>query len=153
MSEGIHLDHDHDNDDGQQDEDSRSPGHHFSTLYQFMQDLFEKLSILNYSTDFCTEYKCRPIHRYSKLSSNISLFSNKPHETIHDNDIPMLTRAIYPNIHSILSMSSQSHLCLLTLDDLLKGSYHCLVHGIQGINDHLTLPFFSRLMTYSQPTL
>ena len=59
MTEGIHLDQD----------ETQSPGHHFALVFESMQDLFEKMSLLKYSHDFCTEYKCKPIHRYSDLSS------------------------------------------------------------------------------------
>lgn len=55
MTEGIHQD--------QAVDDSKSPGQPFSSLYQSMQDLFEKLSVLKYSQKFCQEYKCKPIHR------------------------------------------------------------------------------------------
>lgn len=58
MTEGIHLDQD----------ETQSPGHHFALVFESMQDLFEKMSLLKYSHDFCTEYKCKPIHRYSDLS-------------------------------------------------------------------------------------
>jgi hypothetical protein len=79
MSEGIHLDQSLDN-----EKESQSPGHHFSILFQSMQDLFEKLSILKYSSEFCTEYKCRPIHR---LVFDLSLFMSFTHTNVSCNDI------------------------------------------------------------------
>ena len=47
----------------QEDQDAKSPGAGFMSSPNSMQLLYEKLCLVNYSKDFCSEYKCRPIHR------------------------------------------------------------------------------------------
>lgn len=97
MTEGIHLDQD----------ETQSPGHHFALVFESMQDLFEKMSLLKYSHDFCTEYKCKPIHRYSDLFSR--------------HIFPL----IFPNDHR-RSFCLLSHFSLMQFLMLLFYSYtHC----------------------------
>ena len=45
-----------------QEKDRRSPAKAFSA-FEDSQALYEKLCLLEYSSDFSHEYKCRPIHR------------------------------------------------------------------------------------------
>lgn len=35
----------------------------FQLLYQSCHDVHERLVCLNYESQFCPEYKCKPIHR------------------------------------------------------------------------------------------
>lgn len=44
--------------------DLESPGYEYLRSYQNMNNLYQKLLILNYQQDFCSIYRCPPIHRY-----------------------------------------------------------------------------------------
>lgn len=44
-------------------DDTRSPGYHFVSNFQWMQNLIEKLILLKYDQQFCPVYKCQPLHR------------------------------------------------------------------------------------------
>ena len=48
--------------DQDNEDDEESPAKAFS-IFSLSQDLYEKLSLLQYSSDFSREYKCKPIHR------------------------------------------------------------------------------------------
>ncbi|RWS31775.1 intraflagellar transport protein 57-like protein [Leptotrombidium deliense] len=45
-------------------DDSQSPGFHFVSTFQLMHNLNERLILLDYREQFCSQYKCKPIHRY-----------------------------------------------------------------------------------------
>lgn len=36
----------------------------FLNIFQASHNLYDKLILLNYLKEFCSLYKCRPIHRY-----------------------------------------------------------------------------------------
>lgn len=44
--------------------DFESPGYEYLRSYQNMNSLYYKLLILNYQQDFCSIYRCPPIHKY-----------------------------------------------------------------------------------------
>lgn len=44
--------------------DFESPGYEYLRTYQNMSNLYHKLVVLNYQRDFCSIYKCPPIHKY-----------------------------------------------------------------------------------------
>lgn len=44
--------------------DLDSPGYEFLRSYQNMNNLYQKLVALNYQRDFCSLYKCPPVHKY-----------------------------------------------------------------------------------------
>ena len=46
------------------EDDTQSPGHHFSALFQSMHDLTDKLLAIDYSKEFSRQYKCPPVSRY-----------------------------------------------------------------------------------------
>lgn len=58
--------------EGEDGADSKSPGFSFLSCLNGSQSLYEKLTLLNYHKEFCSEFKCRPIHRFvSRLGSMI----------------------------------------------------------------------------------
>lgn len=44
--------------------DLESPGYEYLRSYHNMNSLYQKLLILNYQEDFCSIYRCPPIHKY-----------------------------------------------------------------------------------------
>ncbi|KAI1285995.1 Intraflagellar transport protein 57 -like protein [Halotydeus destructor] len=52
-------------------DDKQSPGYHYVSNFEAMNGLHDKLSLMQYTRAFCSEYKCKPLHRYYfSLQSN-----------------------------------------------------------------------------------
>ncbi|XP_074597106.1 intraflagellar transport 57 [Brevipalpus obovatus] len=46
------------------EDDTLSPGYHFMSNFQASHNLTDKLVLLGYQDEFCSQYKFQPIHRY-----------------------------------------------------------------------------------------